>query len=135
MKSTLELPRDARAPASARRAVAAAAAALGPALVDDACLLVSELVTNSVRHGKGARVTVRIETEPPATLRCEVADDGDRFAQAAVEDEALGGWGLRLVDALADDWGVASGSARVWFELSRGTRRRDAPAVSGAAAG
>jgi hypothetical protein len=35
------------------------------------------------------------------------------------DDPAPGGHGLRLVDALADDWGVERGSTRVWFELHR----------------
>jgi hypothetical protein len=32
---------------------------------------------------------------------------------------AHGGWGLRIVEQLADDWGVLEGSTRVWFQLAR----------------
>ncbi len=115
--------------------MAAAAAPLGCRVAEDACLLVSELVTNSVRHGAGACVRVRIEAEDLGALRCEVADDGSGFECAAADDAALGGWGLCLVEVLADRWGVAEGSARVWFELSANAERRSARDLSTASAG
>ncbi len=124
MLRTLELPRDALAPALARHAVGVLVADLDPRLVDDARLLVSELVTNSVRYGAGPVVRVRIRLDAGRGLRCEVTDDGVGFVPTtgAVEGGA-GGWGLRLVDRLADGWGVADGSTHVWFELSVAAER------------
>lgn len=119
MLNSLELPRDVRAPAAARHAVAALGGSLTPERLQDACLLVSELVTNSVRYGAGATVRLRIETDERGGLRCEVSDEGEGFVPtppAAKRD--AGGWGLQLVDRLSDRWGVADGSTHVWFDLA-----------------
>ncbi|MEX2274636.1 MAG: SpoIIE family protein phosphatase [Actinomycetota bacterium] len=98
-------------------------------VLDDVRLLVSELVTNSVRHsgaGRGELIALRVDIEE-AHVRVEVADHGVGFdpvrAEAsAVELEGLpGGWGLRLVEQVADRWGVERDDAEVcvWFELAR----------------
>jgi anti-sigma regulatory factor (Ser/Thr protein kinase) len=89
--------------------------------VDDAVLLVSELVTNAVKYGpEHEAIRLIISTDDRAT-RFTVHDLGlgplpEMRDQA---DPAPGGHGLRLVDALADRWGVERGSTRVWFELDR----------------
>ncbi len=136
MLTSLELPRDEQAPGLARRAVAALAESLPAELVTDACLLVSELVTNSVCYGAGAVVRLRIDADERAGLRCEVLDDGAGFVpMAPAAERQAGGWGLQLVDGLADRWGVADGSTHVWFELSldpdRGSRQSLSEAQSG----
>jgi len=87
-------------------------------------LLVTELVTNSVRHaglGEGDNVSVEIRIVGGA-IRVEVTDPGDGFTPPAnldIASRATGGRGLCLVDALADRWGIATapGQARVWFEF------------------
>jgi anti-sigma regulatory factor (Ser/Thr protein kinase) len=89
-------------------------------------LLVSEVVTNSVRHG-GGRDSARIELDVTVdgdAVQVEVRDEGPGF-QAPAEPEPHrdrpGGWGLCLVDRLSDRWGVAvNGRTRVWFEVRRG---------------
>ena len=90
-------------------------------------LLVTELVTNSVRHPECDSLTLRVAVGKAAVLT-EVADDGPKFdAEAAVEAEQPAdrdentGWGLFLVQRLARDWGVKEDkhSKRVWFELGR----------------
>jgi anti-sigma regulatory factor (Ser/Thr protein kinase) len=87
-------------------------------------LLVSELVTNVVRHTTAttalARADMRVRMYPDR-VRVEVRDDGPRFAAqdaiAAVEDPHSG-WGLQLVDDLAHSWGIEPGAQKcVWFEL------------------
>ncbi len=119
MVTSLELPRDERAPALARRAVERLGASLEPAIAQDALLLVSELVTNSVRYGSGAHVLVRLDVDARGDLRCEVLDEGTGFAPTPpAAQRGAGGWGLQLVDRLADRWGIADGSTHVWFELS-----------------
>ena len=92
----------------------------------DVRLLVSELVTNSVKH---ARVTeddsillgVRIHED---VVRIEVRDSGPGFEPpaAAPPDDADEGWGLFLVEQLADDWGVDRDRQAVWFQIDCGRR-------------
>ena len=91
-------------------------------MLDDIRLLVSELVTNAVRHsdapGNGEIcVDVTIESR---RLRVEVADAGAGFEPQPRDDEMSrpGGWGLYLVDRIADRWGVIRNHLnRVWFEI------------------
>jgi hypothetical protein len=117
MLQNLQLPRDERAPAAARAAVSALG--LAPGVEEDARLRVSELGTHSVRSGEGEQVSVRLELDAAGALRCEVVDAGSGFRHSPpAADRDAGGWGLQLVDRLADQWGVADGSTHVWFELS-----------------
>ena len=116
------------AAAEARRALAELRADLDPPLMETLRLLVTELVTNSVRHTECDSVTLRVAIGKAAVLT-EVVDDGPRFdaeAELAVEEKMDGrdlghGWGLFLVQRLAREWGVRDdeGSKRVWFELAR----------------
>ena len=116
MTRTLIIERDARAPGRARDAVADFA---DKALVPNASLLVSELMTNAVKYGTGP-IELRLERPEPGALRCEVADQGAGFTPIARSRPTtdVGGWGLYLVEALASSWGVRDGSTHVWFELS-----------------
>jgi two-component sensor histidine kinase len=84
----------------------------------DLQLIVSELVTNSRRYGPGEAIEVNIAVTEDGSIRGEVADHGrGEVAIREIADES-GGFGLRIVDALANRWGVHEGSTRVWFELS-----------------
>jgi len=118
----------------ARHAVAGLAPYLDPSVAENAELLVSELVTNSVRHaGLPAEASIEFSVRASAeTLMVEVADAGrgfDRHApfrpRAVAGAEAASGWGLFLVDRIADRWGATEvdGETRVWFELSPGAAR------------
>ena len=111
---------DELAPRIARDAVSAVGADLPPEDVETARLLVSELVTNSVRHGptsEGATVRLFVGVGRER-LRVEVSDDaaGGARPQSPTQD---GGYGLALVAALATRWGAGrEGGANVtWFEL------------------
>lgn len=90
---------------------------LGVQQREDAALLVSELVTNALLHGVGA-ISLRIDVETDA-VRVEVSDQGNVALEPSPTPGAHGGWGLRIVDEVADDWGVRAGSTRVWFRLIR----------------
>lgn len=87
-----------------------------------AALLLSELVTNALRHGSppGREIAVTLE-RTAGLLRLEVEDAGDYLPRPRtpdLEDEC--GRGLTLVAALADDWGVAprlGPGKRVWVTL------------------
>jgi anti-sigma regulatory factor (Ser/Thr protein kinase) len=111
------------APAAARAAVTAwLSPQVADQVLDDAQLLVSELVTNSVRHARlAAGATVRVSVEIcDGFMRLEVEDPGDvAIAAVAPDREHGGGFGLFLVEALAQRWGSNhGGSTCVWAELA-----------------
>ena len=112
------------AAAEARRAISTLRADLDPPLMDTLRLLVTELVTNSVRHTDASAISVRVAVGKAAVLT-EVADEGPSFDPDCVEDAGTDdcGWGLFLVERLAHSWGVKDGDGRgpkrVWFELRR----------------
>jgi anti-sigma regulatory factor (Ser/Thr protein kinase) len=121
------LPAAATAPAQARRALRGRLP-LAPDLALRASLLVSELVTNSVRHGRlHESETVRLRAHRrPRAVRVEVEDAGPGFDPekqqppdlASDRGPPLGGYGLQLVEDLADRWGVERDQCTcVWFEL------------------
>ena len=68
-------------------------------------------------HGSG-RIELRVERRG-AALWTEVSDEGPGFDTTleAVKHPRAGGWGLQLLDALAERWGMAESSTRVWFEV------------------
>jgi anti-sigma regulatory factor (Ser/Thr protein kinase) len=89
------------------------------AVADVAVLLVSELVTNSLRHARGP-IGVRLERRGSDVLRVEVSDpvpDLPLSRTAALDDE--GGRGLQLVARTSLRWGTRHSRAgkTVWFEL------------------
>lgn len=84
-------------------------------------LVVSELVTNAVRHGAARDGAVELlVTVGGGVARIEVTDGGAGFdpPQAEPQPHEPGGWGLVVVDRLASRWGVEGGRVtRVWAEL------------------
>jgi anti-sigma regulatory factor (Ser/Thr protein kinase) len=112
---TRTLPRSPDSVAAARRLVHAETGGFGAQRRDDVSLMVSELVTNALHHGIGT-ITLRVEGEVGG-IRVEVSDEGDVAIAPSPNPGAHGGWGLRIVDQLADDWGVRQGSTNVWFRL------------------
>jgi anti-sigma regulatory factor (Ser/Thr protein kinase) len=120
----LELMSGPGAVPAARRAIAGLAGHLGIGTLGDLRLLVSELVTNSVRHaGLESNDAIGLEISvSPQRVRVEVIDVGPGFDRRAPEPRAdrTGGYGLFLVDRLADRWGVVSDEVtRVWFEIDQ----------------
>jgi anti-sigma regulatory factor (Ser/Thr protein kinase) len=119
---TMSLGRGPEAAAEARRAIGKLRADLDPPLMETLRLLVTELVTNSVRHTAADSMTLRIAVGRAAVLT-EVADTGPGFDPDCVEQagDDNTGWGLFLVERLASSWGVKQDgpSKRVWFELRR----------------
>jgi anti-sigma regulatory factor (Ser/Thr protein kinase) len=120
----LALAPSAEAPSLARRALAGLRDELTSEELFNAQLLVSELVSNVVRHaanGSPPRAVTRVWLTAER-LRVDVVDRGDGFRPRAQlpRDGAESGWGLPLVAELADDWGVVPGHGSwVWFELRR----------------
>lgn len=94
--------------------------------VDDARLLVSELVGNSMRHARlGPNDTIRVTAEVEnGRLRVDVIDGGRGGGPPVAggirpSPGAESGWGLYLVETLASRWG--HGAGRYWFELEIGS--------------
>ncbi|CAN5760876.1 hypothetical protein BH18ACT17_BH18ACT17_01960 [soil metagenome] len=118
----LRLEATLEAPALARGTVDRFRERLPEASLEDARLLVSELVTNSVLHSATApwqQIELVLSLED-GVFRVDVSDAGVGFAHEPRTPESSNesGWGLHLVSRLADRWGVVDDSgARVWFEL------------------
>jgi anti-sigma regulatory factor (Ser/Thr protein kinase) len=109
---------------AARRGLDPLERELGPQRLHDMRLLVSELVTNSVRHAcEGADEELELEVIVSGDLiHVCVTDRGPGFevAPRRPDDDPGSGWGLFLVEQLSDRWGVElNGSTQVWFELDR----------------
>jgi len=100
---------------------------LGPIERSDLELLISELVTNCVRHAGLAEGTDQIKVHAavaPERLRIEVCDTGEGFTPGAARVRSYeagdGGLGLVLLDRLSAVWGVATGDGVcVWAEFDR----------------
>jgi anti-sigma regulatory factor (Ser/Thr protein kinase) len=110
---------DAAAPGAARRFIRSVAG-LPVDRADDIQLLVSELVSNSVRHGPPGQQPIDVcVSVSPDTLRIEVENDGDGFEPPAADPaRTMSGFGLYLTDKLSDRWGVAGRDRTlVWFEI------------------
>jgi anti-sigma regulatory factor (Ser/Thr protein kinase) len=123
VEDTLVLSPDLHAPARAR-AWARAQVMDGPVeRADDALLIVSELVTNAVRHaGTEVVLTVAVDTR---RIRIQVSDGADALPHVkpgSNDGTRPGGRGLVIVSAVASAWGVESSSERpgktVWADLA-----------------
>jgi anti-sigma regulatory factor (Ser/Thr protein kinase) len=120
---SLSLTASPTAARQAREAVAGRSDALHRRLGRDGLLLLTELVNNAVIHGSRSAVDeVSVEIwESPTSVRVEVRDDGAGFSWRHPPDgpERVTGYGLVLVDAVAESWGIEASTGRtcVWFEL------------------
>ncbi|MGH3993016.1 MAG: ATP-binding protein [Pseudonocardiaceae bacterium] len=117
------MPGGKRAAGVARRSVLSVQAGLPSAIRHRLALLLSELVTNAIQHGgAGPHETVQVRlASSPERVRVEVFDPGSNGGAPRERIDPGGGYGLVLVDRLADDWGrsdTESGGALAWFELS-----------------
>ena len=120
------IPIGAQAPSVARSVIAQwLAGHVAPSVLEAALLLVSELVSNSVRHSgvrEGEDVVVRVRFWADS-VRLEVGDPGRDGVIAPQPPDPLraGGMGLHLVQTLSERWGlerVAAGGTRVWAQLA-----------------
>jgi anti-sigma regulatory factor (Ser/Thr protein kinase) len=122
MADRLRLDRGPEAPAAARTAVSKwLGRDVDRHVLEDVKLLVSELVTNAVRH-QSEQGPIELElSRRRGSVRVEVADPGSGFHKPKVGEplpDALGGRGLLIVERVAARWGVTPGRpTRVWFEL------------------
>ncbi|HEY1593835.1 MAG TPA: ATP-binding protein [Thermoleophilaceae bacterium] len=114
----LDLPVGVDAPGAARHAFDAIQHGLDPTIEYTVKLLISELVSNSVKHCGQGSVHVEIEAMG-GNVRVDVSDHGPAFVPGprTAAADAEGGWGLVLVDQLADRWGSFHERSHVWFEV------------------
>jgi anti-sigma regulatory factor (Ser/Thr protein kinase) len=120
----LRLPSGPEAVSAARRELQPFEHEVGAERLHEMRLLVSELVTNSVRHACcGAEDALEVEVSVTGqVIHVCVTDRGPGFevAPRTPEDDPGSGWGLFLVEQLSDRWGVElNGFTQVWFELDR----------------
>jgi anti-sigma regulatory factor (Ser/Thr protein kinase) len=118
----MEFSPDASVIRTARDAVAAIAHDIPREKSDDLRLLVSELVTNSLRHAALTpedRIGVRLFFGG-GVVRVEILDPGPGFDAPSIPGiSSESGWGLVLIDRLSDRWGGINSGDRtcIWFEL------------------
>jgi anti-sigma regulatory factor (Ser/Thr protein kinase) len=108
------------APAQARAALEVFDQILSSDVLEDLQLVVSELVTNSVKFGPQRPITLALALVENGIVEGEVVDQGDGArakVEMTVEPTVDGGWGLHLVDQVAVNWGVHEGSTHVWFRI------------------
>jgi anti-sigma regulatory factor (Ser/Thr protein kinase) len=113
-----------RAPERARSWIESAASWLPAELESTLLLLTCELVNNAVRHGGAGEdhvIELELSSLDAGRVRVQVSDPGVGFEHTprhAPLDE-VGGWGLVLIESMAEGWGVEQedGGTRVWFEL------------------
>jgi len=122
--SAWNLPPVEETAATARRLVATDCSTFGMAeLADDAALLTSELVTNAVRHASEP-IELHVGNHRGGVVVAVTDDSAVMPVIPQLEQYGERGRGIRLVDALAVQWGIerdASPGKTVWFHLVRAT--------------
>lgn len=123
LEMVLTMRASIHAPAVARAFVRSGVERLGARRADDAVLLTSEAVTNSIEHAETDAVEVSLGRHGHL-IRVSVTDDDPEVPQMSPLDPAqVGGFGLRLIDLLAHDWGievVIDDGKCVWFDVAIG---------------
>ena len=121
----LNLPPDTSAPSLARAAAKRCLEGkVSPGQLGELSLVITELVSNAVVHGRG-EVVLRLQLAQ-GIVRGEVIDHGGGFEHEIRRrgPDEFSGRGLFLVDALTSRWGIHEGTTHVWFEIDA---RRDPP--------
>ena len=118
----LRLSGGAAAASAARQALARLRGDMDPPLLENLRLLVTELIGNSVKHADADTVGLKVVVGQRSVI-VEVTDQGRGFepvGRTEGQDQASG-WGLFLVERLADRWGTTrdGDEMKVWFELRR----------------
>ena len=105
-------------PAQARQIIAEELSSrVPPGVLDDIKLMVSELVTNGIVHGSAEQdAPVMLDLVVNGDIHCRVLDHGPGFATRRRKTSS--GWGLQVVEQLADRWGMQRSpqQTEVWFE-------------------
>lgn len=118
----LRFPVSLGAPAAARRSLDDLRATVSQEVFDDLRLLVSELVTNCVRHaGLDSKDWIGLEVDSTSErIRVEVTDPGAGLGKSQPPGTFLesSGWGLHIVNQVSDRWGAYwDDTNHFWFEI------------------
>jgi len=119
------LPREPRSAVVARRLVRAALTLWGlESLIDDATLVITELIGHAIDHGRLSSIRVVVSRTSENAVRVGVVDRSKTVPTLREDSRAehFRGLGLLLVDALADRWGTEPyrWGKQVWAELREG---------------
>ncbi len=119
---SVSVPASPVAAPALRRAVRSLEVFFGADMAEEVELLVTELATNGVKHASTTginRITLDA-TVGDGGLHVAVSDRGEGFTPVERSPWRAdpGGWGLMLVEGIADRWGVDSEPTCVWFELA-----------------
>ena len=124
LELSFDVPGGRAAPNAARRVLLENDGALPQGMRADLLLLLSELVSNAVLHGRvGPESSIGVQVQEVTDLvRVEVSDPGAGFdweRRRRERPRREGGFGLALVERIAERWGIERerGRTRVWFEL------------------
>jgi anti-sigma regulatory factor (Ser/Thr protein kinase) len=124
-ESRLTFRSTVEAPALGRQALSDALGDVPARTVQDAQLLLTEVMTNAIRHaglGNEDVISVRIR-DLQSRVEVEVSNAGSAFDPTMLRPRsAEAGWGLLLLDRIAEEWGVREGprgEVAVWFRLRR----------------
>jgi anti-sigma regulatory factor (Ser/Thr protein kinase) len=113
-------PEPQSVPQARERVIELAEPFVAASRIADLRLVISEVITNAVRHGGDGEMVVAV-TPKQGYLCVQVTDTGDGFAPRprAFEPDDDGGFGLFLVERLTRRWGLTreDGKTRVWFEF------------------
>ena len=119
----LRLTPNSEAALAARHSLNRLEGSLPPERLEDVRLIVSELVTNSIRHAElspDEHILLAVVISD-GSVRGRVCDPGPGFkkpSQPRPRTDMSGGWGLPIVERISDRWGVErNGCACVWFEI------------------
>ena len=119
----LRLTPNSEAALAARHSLNRLEGSLPPERLEDVRLIVSELVTNSIRHAElspDEHILLAVVISD-GSVRGRVCDPGPGFekpSEPRPRTDLSGGWGLPIVERISDRWGVErNGCACVWFEI------------------
>jgi two-component sensor histidine kinase len=128
MELKLELESTPGAAAQARDELRVLQGRIPDHVLTNLLLVVTELVTNSVKFGPGVQIGLRLDVDDKSVTGL-VSDGGHgRVAIRETPASEPGGFGLQIVDRLSASWGVRPGTSDVWFELTDGEAHRPRPA-------
>ena len=98
---------------------------IGERTLSDLLLVITELISNSVKFGPGVQIEVRLALRDDGSVAGIVVDGGTgRVAIRDTDASEPGGFGLQIVDQVTADWGVRPRTTDVWFELPANGARR-----------
>lgn len=115
----LRLAADAQAPRVARQRISEVLQGCGVETRQNAELLISELVTNAVRHGPSiGEIDIRVVSFEDS-MEIAVSDVGRGFDP--ISPPSSDGYGLSIIKTLSQEWGVVDNERefRVWCRVSR----------------